>query len=625
VCGIAGWYHLDGGAARGDALDAMLSRLHHRGPDSRGVFVEGPVALGVHRLSILDVSVLGDQPALDPEAGAALVYNGELYNYRELGKELEARGVRFHSSSDTEVVLRALAAWGPEEAVRRFSGMFAFAYYERRARALWLARDPLGIKPLVTSARPGAYVFGSEAKSLLQHPLVACQPDREAIRYYLLNERFDAGSTPFRDVRAFPPGHLARVAGGEVRTRPYFDALDAVDLGRRPRRGWVTDLEDALAASVRGQVVSDAPVATLCSGGLDSSYLTALASRERPLTAYVANVEGARPEAARARRVADHLGLPLTLVDVDAAAFLRAWPQATWFGDAPTSFGSDPALYLVTRRCREDGIKVLLTGEGADEILCGYPWLWQGADLVERPAVSGLLARLLGRRRERLWPLLADLAGDVRQAWSFGSIEAPDPYRPLREALAFHGGEALLRRRRLLRELSAIRDPGERMVLAASLNCLSGHLSALLHRADRMGMGNSVECRVPYLDTDVVGLALSMPVGAKLRGRTGKHALKRAAVKRLPADLVRAPKWGFSVNRDFYRDAAWLLRDGVARELLEWSGDTTEQLVSELLAAPRPVVLFTAVSLELWGRVFLRGESPEGLGEQMAAALPTRR
>ncbi len=314
MCGIAGF----AGEQNADAarvLDGMLALLAHRGPDDRGIWAADAVALGHVRLSIIDLSSRGHQPFVTPDGLGALTYNGEVYNFRELRSELEREGAVFRSDSDSEVVLHALHRWGPERAVPKLNGMFAFAYYDRRDRSLWLARDRAGIKPLYVARSAGTLAFASEQKALFAHPRIPCEADPHAIITHLIYERLEGSLTLYKGVEAILPGTLHRIKDGRETRTAYFDVLRDVDVARitgndaREFGEHAAEFGNRLAASVHMHLVSDAPLATMCSGGLDSSLVTAFAREAKPdLVSYVADIEGSRrEEVRRAQTVCDAL------------------------------------------------------------------------------------------------------------------------------------------------------------------------------------------------------------------------------------------------------------------------------------------------------------------------------
>lgn len=630
MCGIVGVHCGAGRTPDPAVVRRMISTVGHRGPDAERAECADNVVLGATRLSILDIQDRAAQPLVLPGAdGAVLVYNGELYNWRALRRELSGQ-FDFNTTSDTEVVLAALRTWGVAKAVRRFDGMFAFAYYDRRSATLWLARDRLGIKPLYVWARGGTLVFGSEIKALLAHPAVSVAPNPLALVSGLMLDNLEEPWTPFAGIDAFPRGQIWQVdASGSVDREEYWNVLDALDTERlnadeTSMGAAAGHLDDILRATVTTHLDSDVPVTLLVSGGLDSSLTAAYASEANPgLVCFTADVESAKPELARAVGVAAHLGLTIQPVTIRHEDYLRAWPEAVWHQDVPLCVASDPAFLLLNRACQEHGFKVALSGEGADELFCGYPWqqqagpAWRRRAWQHRLGLAGPL-RVLGKALARWAPM--DTAA-LRQ-FTFGNFEIPDPTAVMRESSALHGGQKAIRHRDIEARLAGLASPADRGLVAACVNSMYGHLGALLQRNDRLGMASSVEVRVPYLANEVIDFALNLPMYLRFRRGTGKRVLRSVASRYLPGPVVSAPKWGFATSRRPFAAAIPLIRSGMTPELLGWSSRTTDSLLTELAEDPKPVVLFLLGSVELWARMFLRGESSDELGERLAVKAP---
>ncbi|MFV1958878.1 MAG: asparagine synthase (glutamine-hydrolyzing), partial [Planctomycetota bacterium] len=615
MCGIAGiWGKREDEPAAGAALEPMLDRILHRGPDDRGRW-DGPgTALGHVRLSILDPTARAHQPMVTPDGRGVLVYNGETYNFRALRRELEAEGVAFTSAGDTEVVLHALVHWGPRRAISRLNGMFAFAFLEVEEDVLWLARDRLGIKPLYV-ARPGSQLlFASEVKALLAHPAVERRPSWRHWATYLLRGWVEGRATAFEGVESLEPGSWWRVErDGSMQVHRHFHVLENLDVDRLIRTeredpaAAVDRFERALQESVEAHLQSDVPLGTICSGGVDSSLITAYARDTYPdLVAYVADVSDGRDgegEGAQARRVGRHLGVPMRTVPVDRTCFLRRWPQAVYHEDAPNFHPSDAALLELTDRCRRDGVEVLLTGEGSDELFGGYGWYAKTERMWRRR--RGFLWRLRHRRRLRgdavklaLGPLYTDFARH-------------DPMVRLR-LMALLDTNAEVRPQRLMERLAAVVPVEDRALLVHGLDDLERYLTPILMRHDRCGMAAALEMRVPFLENHLIDLGLHAPRRWKLHRGRGKWIVKEAAMRRLPKDVVHAPKKGFPVPRAFARGAEGLLRGGALAELQGWSPRTLDAYLA--LTPADPGLSFRLASLELWARIFFRSEDPEELG-----------
>ena len=382
MCGIVGFWQREKGRAEEAVIERMVASMAHRGPDDRGTFTHDGIGLGHTCLSIMDLSERGHQPFVTVDGQGVLVFNGEIYNFRELKERLLTEGVSFKSTSDTEVLLYALHRWGPREAVSQLDGIFAFAYHDRRDGSLWLARDRVGVKPLYWAQRNGSVVFSSEIKALFLHPDIPQQCDMHAVTTQAVFLRLDGDWTPFEGVECLTPGSLTRVTREDIQTDIYYDLYRDLDVDRilanaaRPFNDQLAEFETLFRDVVERQLMSDAPVAVMCSGGIDSSYVTALGAEFKPeLTAYVADLSGAGiHEAVKAQAVADKAGIELRRVPIDQERYLRYWPRAIHANDQPIFFHQNVMWMIVSSVVHDDGFKVLLAGEGSDEVFGGYAW-----------------------------------------------------------------------------------------------------------------------------------------------------------------------------------------------------------------------------------------------------------
>ncbi|MGE0372130.1 MAG: asparagine synthase (glutamine-hydrolyzing) [Gammaproteobacteria bacterium] len=625
MCGIAG-YLTRKGAAEHSVLDLMLDRIAHRGPDDRGVWTEGHIGLGHVRLSLLDLTDRGHQPAMTPDGTGVLVYNGEVYNFSELRRLLEQAGIRFNSRSDTEVVLHALHTWGPERAVTLFNGMFAFAYFDRRDGTLWLGRDRLGIKPLYLARTASSLVFGSEIKALLAHPEMACRPDMHALVTQLVYERLDGTWTLFEGIESVQAGTLVRILGETSRTITYFDILRDIDPQRILAGAGMSFMsaarrfEELFHSSVERHLICDAPIAVLCSGGLDSSLITAAAKEHRPgVVAYVADIAGmGGEEAARAGRVCDHLGVELRQVPVEIADFYRLWPQAICANDQPNYFAQNVAALAVAEAMRRDGFKAVLAGDGADELFGGYAWqvdayrMWRRRRLHAAWIRDNALFRLLGR----LNPLLAPLNLAALAERPFAHVHHPGESGLAGPKIcAVDGAKRHLREAALFRRLESLPLHEERAFLARSCEDVYVHLAEMLRTNDRMTMWRSIEARVPFLDNELIDFGLHLPCRLKYHRGVTKRLVHAYALKRLPQDIVHRPKIGFNAPSSLWHGLADFLRGGRLAELLKWRSSDQQAILHMFRKHPR--MLYRLLSMELWARIYLHGESPASLGESM--------
>jgi len=626
MCGIVGYWNRDGRAASEGTMRRMLERIRYRGPDDQGTWAKGSVGLGHCRLSILDLSPRGHQPFVTADGQGVLTYNGEVYNFPELRKELEAEGVTFLSTTDTEVVLYALHRWGPEKAVPRFNGMFALGYYDRRSDTLWLARDRVGIKPLYLARYGQNIAFASEIKALLAHPDIPVRPDVHSLASYITYQRFEGAWTPFEDIEDVCAGSIVKITRKSIEPSVYFDVVRDVDIDRlleisyRDPQQLTAEFESAFADSVRSHLVSDAPLAAMCSGGIDSSLTTALAKEFQPdVVAYVANLPGVKvSEGAKAQLVGRHLGIRVRQIDVEQDDLLRLWPTAIWHGDQPNCHANDMPYIRVVQACHRDGIKVVITGEGSDELFGGYSWqvkayeLWRKRRLHSRLVPNHPVFHAAGRLHPQFAPL--DLPRLARDPF-FRREQLDYSQDLLRQACVTDGGRRLLRHEELFRKLSRVEPVEDRAFLARAFEDWYGNLQAILHRNDRISMAASVEARVPFLENRMMDLGMHFSRRMKYHEGKTKWVVKAIGDKKLPSEIVHAKKIHFAVPMATWRHGALLLRGGVSAELFKWGAEETEAILARALKTE--TVIQNLVAVELWGRMFLRGESAETLGETL--------
>ena len=597
MCGIVGIWRHDGGESDRSAIELMLPEIEHRGPDGIGIWQDGRVAFGHTRLAVIDLTEAAAQPMLTADRTGAIVYNGEIYNYRELRRDLERQGVSFRSSGDTEVLLNALHHWGPKNCLDRLNGMFAFAYLDKREGALWLARDKVGIKPLIVADTGAELIFASEAKALLAHPRMKRSVDRHEMAKWLLSRGSGPRQILFAGMEEVEPGSVLKITPGGVERSRYFDLVGSIDVERLTANSsvsldaWPNEFRGRLQQSVALHLESDAPLAMMCSGGVDSSLIAAYAKDRLPgLQAYVADVAWPNAEGDQAARVCQHLGIPLRRIVVDQSRFLRLWPHAVWYCDASLVRPSAVAVLAVARACHADGIKVLLNGEGSDELFGGYG---------RHQSVYGMWRRRPSQEAFLRAPFqLPWLSEQISSRWMV-ALDA----------------DAVLRPRWLMEHLATIEPPSDRAFLARGLYDLRYHLPWILHRLDRLGMAASIETRVPFLENGLFDFAFHLPPRAKLHQRQGKWLVKQAAAQRLPDDIVFVRKKGFPVPLAFSSGTEQLIAGGMLADFMQWPAETTREIVAAL--SDEPALRFHLVGLEQWFRMFFDGQSPELLAETL--------
>jgi len=626
MCGIAGCYQQTDGQK---LVDIMTDRIAHRGPDAAGIWSHETDQLMVHlghrRLSIIDLSTAADQPL--SKHGMTLVYNGELYNYKALRAELAGRGIRFTTESDTEVVLEAVRYWGPG-ALSRFRGMFAFALFDERSGELFLARDPLGIKPLYFLPRGAGAVFASELKALVAAAGSELRIEPGALvasmLYYWVPEQRCAVDR----VQKLPAGAWARFRpDGSFAVEHYWRVAD---VAAEAAAGAPADLGSVIEESVAAHLVADVPVSSFLSGGLDSSIISVLAHQaDSGIDAYTITfrpedqrLEAMPDDAVYARKVASRFGIALHEIEI-SPDIVDLLPRIVDVLDEPIG---DPAAIntlLMCEAARERGVKVILSGMGADELFGGYrkqlacvlasryERLPAFPRALARSAVDRLPVSVHGRglryaRWAKRFLTFAELAEEPRFRRSYTLYDPAELVALLSPDLAGHVGSVLEEHSSIYHD-NALQDEVNRMCLADARLFLPG---LNLAYTDRASMAASVEVRVPFVDPVVARAAFSFPGDAKIRGRQGKVALKQVAEKWLPREIVYRPKASFSAPlRAWVRgDLQPVIQDVLVAGELAGSGmirrDALLRLIQDEQAGreDRSKQIWQLLTLELWYR-----------------------
>ena len=553
MCGICGVVNRDSGShVRTETIQRMCSALAHRGPDDSGEIIEGPVGLGHRRLSILDLSARGHQPMTSKSGRFSITYNGEIYNYRDLRKELQKSGCLFNSDSDTEVLVEGLEHWGLTGLLSRLDGIFAFAAWDRSERRLLAARDPLGVKPFFYKIGPEQFLFASEMRGIWAAG-AECSVDRERLEELLIF-RFTAGmETPFKGVERLLPGHYLELNDGALHTQAYWRAIDHVDSDP----SFVGIWQERFRQAVHDQLISDVPVGTLLSGGLDSSAVTVEVARssDTPVRTFTVSIpphEGV-DEWPYAEAVAKMWKCESHKLQIPSGQVLERLRAAQAFHDEPFAFGQDMYIYEISRMAREH-VTVVLSGEGADETLGGYtryepvryPLLAKLATSFAAAPLRHVLMMSRSRKISRLGRMMS-LSGLDDMIFYNAAGMYPDDL----EQIGFSVGQMYEYRRGLIDE--ARRHTGE-PIRQLMLYDIHTFLPALLDRNDRMTMAASLECRVPILAVGLVEAALKLPLDALFSGRQGKMVLRNHMKNLLPPDVLRRPKWGLGIPwQEYFR------------------------------------------------------------------------
>lgn len=625
MCGLAGVFEASGQPVERGVLERMTAAVAHRGPDGEGYFIDGGVGLGHRRLSIIDLSDAASQPLRNERGDVLLIYNGEIFNFRELRGELVAAGHRFHSATDSEVIVHGYEEWG-DRCVEKLNGMFAFALWDARSRRLLLGRDRYGVKPLYYWQRGSLVVFASEIKAILRHPDVAARVNRAALLEYFTFQNQFGDATLFDNIRMLPAGHVLTVdADGRASRRCYWD-FRFVDVPGDPvdPAEYEEELHRRFVTAVKRQLVSDVPVGAYLSGGMDSGGITAVASGEIPhLNSFTAGFdlssasglelhfdERQRAEALSYQFRTEHYEVVLKAGDME-----RVMPKLIWHLEDLRVGQCYPNYYVA--RLASKFVKVVLAGTGGDELYGGYPWRYYraldggsgGGDYVER--YFAFWQRLVPTTViDRLFQ--PEVWNDVKH------INTVDIMRRVVD-----GADGPLDR------------PEDYVNRSLYFECKT-FLQGLLVVEDKLSMAHGLETRVPFLDNDVVDFAMRVPVRAKLRAldltdrldenavgpkndvyfsRTndGKLVLRQMLRRLLPASYVEGAKQGFSAP-----DASWfrgesieyvktLILDPRARIYEFLRRDTVTELVNEHLTGQqnRRLLIWSLLSFEWWCRSFL--------------------
>lgn len=643
MCGICGVHPFGGGPpATAEILASMLESITHRGPDDEGVHLEPDIGLGSHRLSIIDLPG-GRQPIHNEDRSVTVVFNGELYNYRELRALLQRRGHTFATDSDTEVIAHLYEEAG-EECLLDMRGMFAFALWDSRCKRLLLARDRLGIKPLYYAQRRGSLVFASEIKALLQHPAVEAVPDFEGLGQFLALKYVPAPRTMFEGIHALPPGHLLVCDRDGPRVRRYWRLSFA---GRaeatRSMASYEEELVTLLRESVQLHLTSDVPFGAFLSGGIDSSTVVALMTERlhAPVRTFSVGYDGegeAQSELQYARLVARQHATEHHEILVRGRDLVELSDKVVWHLDQPIADPATLANYKVAELARRH-VKMVLTGEGGDELFGGYARhagdqfspLFQRVPHTAKAAAMAVLERIPRLDRPRLALRALCQPDEVSRLVNWFPLFNAE----MRAALmtdelkaAADGGWAEQAFAACLAETDAT-DPLNRMLYLDTSLWLPDDLLA---RGDKMSMAASLEARVPLLDHKVVEFAATLPPHLKVNGLARKVLLKRVAQRWLPAQIIRRKKAGFPVPLSawFRGEARTFVRDILSPSAIRTRGLFEPRYVQSLIdrnerdRVDGGPFLWALLNVELWFRTFIdnRAGSRAGLRVQRGGDRP---
>ena len=631
MCGIYGELSLSGRTVPGAAAAAARQAMAHRGPDGDGVWSKGPMVLGMRRLAVIDLET-GRQPMWDAGRRYCIVYNGELYNFQDLREELEGLGVAFRTRSDTEVVVNAWARWGAD-CLCRFNGMFALAIWDTRDHTLALARDRVGEKPLYVWRDAHRLVFASEIKAILADPSIPRELNSRGLANFLAFGHGTGPDTILRGVTKLLPGHVLIAKDGRIESKPYWEVGDEPQFegGRVPTEAEAAlRLRELLEDAVRRRLVADVPLGAFLSGGLDSTAVVALMCEHAtgPVKTFSLGFAagGAFDELPDAARVARHFGTEHHELRVEHVDLVNTLRTLAYHYDEP--FG-DPAgfpVYLLSLFAR-DHVKVVLTGDGGDELFGGYRRY--AADLAARyyrwmpsPLVDGLFPGLVQRfpRHRRLKKIVEAMAvhEPARRYATFLEVFGSDLQAELllsgvlRDLAMYDPAWAIVKHYYGLGP-PAVVDEGNRLMHADLKTWLPDRM---LEKTDKATMAASLEARAPLVDHRLVELAFGLPSSYKIRGLATKRVLRRAVRGLVPDWVLRKRKRGFAVptdpwlRKELHTFAADILLDGRTARRGLFDMDVVERLMGEHVSGRhvRDRQLWLLVNFELWARIYLDRE-----------------
>lgn len=628
MCGIAGFSATSSVPDSETLLRHMMSVISHRGPDDAGVFTDNSVALGHRRLSIIDVAA-GHQPMSNESGSCWIVYNGEVFNHAEVRPQLEREGYRYQTRCDTETILHAYEAYGAD-CLRLFRGMFAFAIWTPAKRQLFCARDRLGIKPFYYYWDGRVFVFASEIKALLEHPAVPVQFDESLLSEYLGFGYVSGENTLFRGIRKLMPGHHLTLdlqgSQPQLKIQQYWDVPEPVETPGLSDADWIAETRRRLEETVRLRLMSDVPLGMFLSGGVDSSAIAALTKRltNGPVKTFsVGYGEKQFSELGYAEEVARSIGTDHHSIVMGIDDFFTALPRLIWHEDEPISWPSSVSLYFVSKLAAEQ-VKVVLTGEGSDEIFGGYErYRWNLINSKAASAYDVLPSAIRGAIRSQISysPLLkASLRRKLGHTFLGRNTSIESLFLD-----NFYCAFSKEQQARLLNgEPAAIygnykdyfsRRSGSSLLSQMLYADQKTYLVELLMKQDQMSMACSIESRVPFLDHQFVEFSTTIPDRMKIRGTEQKYILKKAVEDLLPHEIIYRKKMGFPTPlRQWLRDeraqpiyAALQAKDGFLSSLVD--AKELGSLINRHLNGVEDATdrIWRLLNLQLWGDLFVTG------------------
>lgn len=623
MCGICGIYNYKSGeSADKHLIQAMTDRIIHRGPDDEGQYLDGSVGIGIRRLSIIDVKG-GHQPIHNEDMTVWIVFNGEIYNFKELRRELETEGHRFYTQSDTEVIVHSYEEWG-DDCVLHFNGIFGFSIWDKSRHRLLLARDHFGVKPLYYYDDGRRFLWGSEIKAILADLSIPRIVDTDALDLFLTFRFVPSPLTMFKGIHKLPPSHRLIHDRGGCRIERYWYSHLQVD-NTLSEQDFIILLQERLETAVRRQMISDVPIGALLSGGIDSSVVVAIMAQQtnHPVRTFTVGFKdgGDSNELREARGTAAHFKTEHFEIMLDKLDYQQLLHKAIWHLEEPIGTTSALAMYFLTQLARQH-VKVALTGQGVDEPLCGYhrylgerygrfyrqlPFIFRN---VLRPIIEAL------PRQERIKRAVRSLGmSDVSER--FVQVYAVFP-QEMKNSL-WQSEQRLFANTHAARDIVNYWRQGvehlDPLVQMAYIDARLSLADDLLIYGDKMSMANSIEVRVPFLDLEYMAVAETLPASLRIRWLIRKYIHKKAIVKWLPQDIINRPKRGFETPVD-----QWFRSElsGYVRNILlapssackiYFKPEAIDSLLRDHVSGRQDNrrQLFSLLVFELWHREFITG------------------
>ena len=642
MCGIAGIFnHTSNLNVSAHLLENMLLAINHRGPDERGIYLNHNLGLGSVRLSIIDLAT-GQQPLSDASGNFHIVFNGEIFNYIELKDELEKKGYRFKTKSDTEVIVASYAMWGIDF-ITKLNGQFAFAIWDKQKHELLLVRDRVGICPLYYYNKNGTFVFGSEIKAILQHPGVTPELSINSLCQVFTYWSTLTPATLFKNVSEVTPGHYLKITPEHIEIKPYWKLQypQKENFRNISLQDAKEELEEILTDAVRIRLRADVPVAAYLSGGLDSTTTTALIKKIEPSilnTFYISFADHAFDESAYQKEASLFLNTHHKSINCTNKEIAKNFPKVVWHSESPMLRTAPAPMYNLSKFVRQNNIKVVITGEGADEMLAGY-------DLFKEMVIRRFWARDPRSKYrplllKKLYPYIPQISGINPQSLRFfyGYKLEEVNYPAYSHLMRWNNGRHILKYlastyHGIVENFDPFEswldlmpdgfdqwgDLGKAQYLESTL-FMSGYL--LSSQGDRMTMANSVEGRYPFLDHRFIEFASKLPEGLKMHGLNEKYLLKKMIENQIPDSICKRPKQAYRapISSSFFEKPEMdyvesVLNPGTIADYGIFNPELTTKLIEKIRTTGTAseienMVVTAIISTQLFYRFFILGKSP---------------